>query len=134
MARGNKINWHDKDFYNRMVAKVEAVLSLTADLLESDIKRHFTLRGAGRLYRKRKGVYHRASLPGQPPAIDSGDLRTQITSEKLKTKDRIIARAGTNLVYARALELGNPPYLAPRPYLRPALDRVHRQVVEMLKR
>jgi len=133
MAREGNINWYGDRFLSRMNGQLEKAISTAAIVLEADIKTHFTLRGAGRLYRKRKGIYHRASLPGQPPAIDTGLLRASIQHEVLKSRDRVTGRAGTNVDYGRYLELGTSR-MAPRPYLRPALDRVHRQVVEMLKR
>jgi len=77
--------------------------------------------GSGRTYRRGK-VTHRASAPGQPPAVDTGRLRSSITYE-LGTSGRVlVARVGTNVNYARHLELGTSR-MRPRPFLRPALAK-----------
>lgn len=73
-------------------------------------------KGTGRTYRRGK-VTHQASSPGQPPAVDTGRLRSSITYE-IGTNGRVlVARVGTNVSYAKHLELT-------RPFLRPALQTV----------
>lgn len=79
--------------------------------------------GTGRTYRRGKNVTHRASSPGQPPAVDTGRLRSSITYE-IGTQGRVlVARVGTNVEYAKHLELGTSR-MRPRPFLRPALAKV----------
>lgn len=97
--------------------------------------------------RTQKKKSHWSSLPGQPPHVDTGRLRSSITwaiSEGVKQgndvkgkaqegdqveqpgkeNDQIIAVVGTNVKYAKALEFGySPRGLAARPYLRPALEK-----------
>lgn len=78
--------------------------------------------GSGRTY-KRGGVTHQASAAGQPPAVDTGRLRASITYELGNTGKVLVARVGTNVNYARHLELGTSR-MRPRPFLRPALTIV----------
>ena len=68
------------------------------------------------------------SPPGHAPAAPTGTLKGRITHEIDKANMR--GRVGTNLEYARRLELGfvgvdsigRRYNQAPRPYLRPALE------------
>lgn len=64
---------------------------------------------------------HRASAPGEPPAVDFGHLRRSIQADVSRLKEsNPRARVGTNMKYGPALEYGNPLHrLAPRPYFRP---------------
>ena len=91
--------------------------------LERDIKTHFT--GAGQPKAKR-----RASLPGEPPAVQSGTLKGSITYEVDKTK--LLVRVGTNLEYGKHLELGTHK-MAARPYIRPSFERKRREIRKMFK-
>lgn len=76
---------------------------------------------------------HRASAPGQPPAVDTGQLRASIQidpsglSQSMPTN-----RVGTNLVNARPLEYGTFR-MAPRPYMRLALKRARELVLSMFR-
>ena len=58
----------------------------------------------------------------QPPGVDTGNLQSSIGVEFFRDgTNTLVARVGSNLVYARPLELGAPGRnLLPRPYLRPA--------------
>lgn len=59
--------------------------------------------------------------PGTPPRKLSGRLRASVTSEV--SPDGLRARVGTNVVYARRLELGFPQGRHAHPYLSAALTR-----------
>lgn len=67
-----------------------------------------------------------ASLPGEPPHKDTGRLRASITYKV--DKGQGVARVGSNLAYAKILELGSSRrtkkgtivILAARPWLRRA--------------
>lgn len=63
------------------------------------------------------------SPPGQPPAVQTGRLRASIAWGFVGPQ---VARVGTNVKYAPALELGTK-YMAPRPFLRPAIDRLRNE-------
>jgi hypothetical protein len=62
-------------------------------------------------------ITNRASLPGDPPAPDTGALRNSIDFEM--TSD-VSSRVGTNSKYAEPLEFGTTR-MAPRPFMRPSL-------------
>ena len=74
---------------------------------------------------------HRASAPGEPPTIDTGNLVNSIKSSRLG-EFRWCVSAGTE--YARALEYGNPARnLAPRPYMRPAMERARARFIAAIQ-
>lgn len=71
----------------------------------------------GRIYRRR-GVYHQASAPGEPPASDTGRLVKSIRTEF--DFDRLVGRVIASTKYAALLETGTSR-MAARPFMRPAL-------------
>ena len=75
-----------------------------------------------KLSMKGGGKPHGASQPGHPPHVDTGRLRSSITHEVQASKNEIIARVGTNVVYGKWLELGTSRMQA-RPWLRPAFEK-----------
>jgi len=74
----------------------------------------------GRLWMFGPPSGHRSSLPGAPPAIDTGMLRDSIRHEPGPEDPGPSWDIGTDLYYSRFVEVGTS-YMAPRPYLRPAL-------------
>lgn len=91
-------------------------------VIEGEIRRIIQSSPAsGRVY-KRGNVLHRASAPGEPPAIDTATLLNSISSEVTSQKPRrAVAITGPNTEYAAPLELGTSR-MAARPYMRPAAD------------
>lgn len=86
--------------------------------------------GRGR-QRKGNNVYGAVrSQPGEPPRKQTGRLRTSVTYEV--DDRRLDARIGTNVEYGKHLELGTKRGLAPRPWLRRALDECRGRVNEFL--
>lgn len=88
---------------------------------------------------------HQASAPGESPASDNGILKNSFQVELLKTDSgKATARLVSNLVYAKALELGSTRKMplggsisvAPRPYLSLLLTAQHREriVAEFIRR
>ena len=72
--------------------------------------------------------FHKASAPGDPPAVDTGNLRrswqTGFRAAKPSPRGSFRRMAiGSNVVYARALEFGHGA-TKPRPYLRPSVRKV----------
>jgi len=69
------------------------------------------------------------SLPGNPPAVQTGHLKRSITWERA---GRYTRRVGTNLPYGLYLELGTKKMLA-RPFLRPAMEKSKDFIEKQLK-
>lgn len=100
-------------------SEVAADLERRAIKVENRVKALLSTPGQGRTYRRR-GIVHRASAPGAPPAVDTGQLRQSITHKLGKDTAGLYADVGTNLEKARYLETGTSR-MAARPFLAPAL-------------
>ena len=135
-----RINWYGNRVFTLATETNVKAMHTAALLVEVDVKKNFTLQGQGRQYGK-----HRASRPGEPPAIDLGILRASIMSEVEEAGmnvegrvgpdvEQIAAKApvGTNVEYGYYLEVGTSK-MAPRPYLVPALRRTRQKVVKIFK-
>lgn len=96
------------------------------------VKRNLSQRGTGRIYR-RGGVIHQASAPGQPPAVDTGRLRSSYTWRTGEDIRGVYVEVGTNVVYAPWLEFGTR-YMKARPHLRPAIDELTEEIVHLIVR
>lgn len=156
------VNWNDKPFKEEIKNKCLRNMAKACLFLEGEIKKSFVL-GTGRRYKKGKGIWHTASAPGNPPAVDIGRLRGSISANwtgsgmsrgkvesPAKSGDgvgqpankakEIIGVVGTNVVYARRLEygfmkkdkLGRSYHQAPRPYLRPALEKNKAKLAQII--
>ena len=82
----------------------------------------FFRRGA-KLYRWERFSTHRASAPFEPASSDSGQLLNSIGHTMVETDSGIGADIGSPLDHALYTEIGTK-WMAPRPWLRPALDEV----------
>ena len=85
---------------------------------------------SGRVYELPSGT-HQSLAPGEAPADLTGALANSITYTKAVEKNRFLATAGSNLAYAKTLELGGfvttgvrfggaQVYIEPRPFLYPS--------------
>lgn len=102
----------------------EQLLFKIKDLIQSGPK-------TGRVYRRYNPFrIHQASAPGQPPAEDLGRLSNSFGIEYKKLNQYAYsATVGSDLVYAAALEYGNPSTnLLPRPYLSVAVREQEREM------
>lgn len=152
----SNINWYGNRVFTLATAANVKAMHKAALLVESDVKKNFTLQGTGMTI---KGVWtpgasrkktksdkrHMAAAPWKPPAIDIGILRASIMSEVEVSGlsingrvgpdiEKIAAKApvGTDVNYGLYLEIGTSK-MEPRPYLRPGLRRTRRKVVGIFK-
>lgn len=88
------------------------------------------LKGAksGRKY-KRGSITHQASAPGEAPASDTGKLVG--SGEYDVDEANLWAVVSFSAFYARLLEFGTR-FIAPRPFIMPALDETKDQIVKIL--
>lgn len=87
--------------------------------------------GKGRVYRRGK-VLHRASAPGQPPAVDTGQLRASYTHRLGEDAEGPYVEIGTNLKTAPWLEFGTRR-MQPRPHLRPAVASMRNEITRLIR-
>ena len=87
-----------------------------------------------------KATLHKPSEPGETPAIQTGTLRRSIIADILKDGGEYIGLVGPmatvgrqSLKYAKWLELGTRK-MKPRPYLRPAVEKLKRKIYNILAR
>jgi len=127
--------------------------------LSATVRKVLSQPGTGRIYRIGNGRkagrnlrargFHRASAPGNPPAVDTNRLRSSwmISSGKVtpgnsqrwrygyitasRTPDRVVLAYGSAVVYARRLEFGGGR-IAARPYLAPAVRVVGPNAVRIM--
>lgn len=97
-----------------------------------EVKNKLSKAGTGK---KHRGLRYTSSAPGQPPAVQTGTLRRSWQTGTVRTVasgTRLGWRLGSNLRYARRLEFGGG-FIAPRPYLRPAIDKIRPRVDRVMK-
>jgi HK97 gp10 family phage protein len=104
-----------------------------AYVLEGFVKQSMNEGHHGRIYR-RGGRVHQASAPGEPPAIDFGNLLNSINSELVEASAEFaVAEVGTNAEYAPPLEYGTAT-MAARPFMRPATDEHEGEIAEAMRK
>lgn len=95
----------------------------------------------GRKYRstKQRGIYHTASSPGYPPAVDTGDLIRSIVMDVRGSQiTDFEVEVGSNITnpknrYPRWLEEGTK-FMDARPWLEPAVEVAKRKFYTTVRR
>ena len=96
----------------------EAVRSTAIDI-SYVAKRSMSGNKTGLEYKRSGGKSHRASAPGEAPAIDSGELVNSIQNAQI---DQLTAMSFSNMEYAPHLEFGTV-HMAKRPFYVPAAEQ-----------
>jgi len=116
---------------SRIQKSVIKALKSLAVPIKKDIQQELRRPKSGPIhtrYRPKRRV--KVSLPGEPPARDLGVL---VNSIKVKVDPSSFnLEMGANAPYARDLEYGTRRVL-PRPFLRPALTRWRKVIVERIR-
>ncbi|NMC54973.1 MAG: hypothetical protein GYA48_15205 [Chloroflexi bacterium] len=113
-------------------AATEAIVKKTTLEIEKISKESMEDPKSGRLYPRGKKT-HRASAPGEPPAVDSGNLANSIQSEVSMLSNGPRGAVFTNTEYAVGLEFGTRK-MAARPFMKPAADRMRPVYLAALKK
>lgn len=106
--------------------KIEKTIKLCCEKIRSEIQDDMahTPRDTSKVYyTNNKTVGHNPSLPGNPPAPDTGNLRNSIRYEVHNEENEVYGIVGTTQKdppYGEYLEYGTSK-MAPRPWLRPAM-------------
>lgn len=107
---------------------IEKTMKLVCTKVTSDIKSSMsqTPRNTSKSYfTNNKNIPHHPSLPGNPPAPDTGNLRNSIRYEVEVDGSEITGIIGTTQKdppYGSYLEYGTSK-MAPRPWLKPAMEK-----------
>jgi len=99
--------------------RAEGIIRKLAQQVEAETKNSMVDEGTGRTY-VRGGIAHTASAPGQPPAVDTGNLKNSIQTNRVSQREY---RVNVGAEYGIYLELGTSR-MAARPFLTPAVERV----------
>lgn len=167
----DKFSWHGKAVEKEIRDREYKALARAGAFLEKVIKKSMTdtetRSGHGLLRQKARGKkrakYHYPSLPGYPPAVDTGRLRGSITfqvsdgvgsspqkpataADTIETPSMMMSgatcRVGTAVHYGVYLEFGTKPrgrnsslmgIIKPRPFLRPALENNRSKIIEFFE-
>ena len=131
---------------NVQEASVEALWTGGAHL-EGAAKEKLSQAGTGRMYKTgRKGTRyatHQASTPGEPPAVDTGELRASVTHNVTGrvgkdlpdpggSKTKVKGYVGTNLDHGLYTELGTSRMEA-RPWLYPTIMEEASNVAKLIQ-
>jgi HK97 gp10 family phage protein len=123
-----KVNWLGNAYISGLAGEMKRRTSAASIRLSAGVKAEIsqagTLRyGKGSRSKQSKTIYNFThSAPGNPPYKQTGRLRASITWELVPIGGGlvVIGRVGTNVKYARWLELGTSKMKA-RPFLRRTL-------------
>jgi len=107
----------------KLPREVGDIVEQTALGIEAAVKAGMAEGKSGRMY----GA-HRASAPGEMPAIDTGVLAASIETERESATSYVVS---TNQDYAPFLEFGTSR-MAPRPFLGPAASEAEPEFVSEL--
>lgn len=105
-------------------------LDIAGVVLVNEIKQQLSHPGSGEVY-VHGGVEHQASAPGEPPAVDTGQLRNSISSTSGEDASGPYVDVGTNLEKAGYLEFGTST-IEPRPFMRPAIESATPKMAQAL--
>lgn len=115
--------------YPKLMEKTEVTMKLICQKIRDDIITSMNntprdMKNTSFVNNRTKAHY--ASLPGNPPAPDTGRLKNSINYDVSVENDTIIGRVGSTLKdppYGAYHEFGTSKNPNPRPWLFPAMDR-----------
>ena len=110
--------------------KVERVMRVRAESMRAEIYGQLEDHrvGSGRVYKTPRGT-HQASAPGESPARLTGRLQESVKAKKVTPRVWTVGpdpSAFPDEFYPSFLEFGTDR-IAPRPFMRPAIERFKRQ-------
>lgn len=147
---GGELNWSGPEFLFTAGKVTEEAMTKACIYTQGEAKKLVGGRGFGRAYKRGKKKHH-ASLPGQPPARDTGTLASSI-EYKIETRGNMVygkvgsdldlvkrefARRGgssgtTQPDYGSYLEFGTRR-MAARPWLAPTLRNVTAKITRIFQ-
>lgn len=125
-------SWRPERVQVKTFTEVERRMDRAVTFLRDEVKRSINIGNpTGR----------EPSAPGEPPRKVTARLFSSISKAVVRTPREVIGAYGTNVVYALRLELGfvgvdrlgRRYNQAPRPYLRPALQRNRDRVARFFR-
>jgi len=126
-----KVKWHldEKALIEAVQKAIIEPLEKCALLVEGSAKE--SMKQGGRSAGPRGGKKQTPSTPGNPPNVQSGNMRGSIRIQKTERKTFIVGPTRMAL-YAKAHEYGGRHH-PKRPFMRPALLRMIRKFPDQFK-
>lgn len=114
--------------------KAQIVITRATMLVQNEAKESLGKKGSGRIYQKyNQRRVHQASSAGDPPATDTGFLRSNITMNvKKRANGAVVGQIVSAAPYSQALEFGTTTMM-PRPFMTPALEKNRRKIQKLFK-
>lgn len=119
----SKVTLNDSAFRAKLLSAVLRGARQVGIEGQTDIRRSINVSNAGG---------DQPSAPGEPPRKVTQTLSKSIATVTARNGAGIKTEIGSNVPYARHLEFGTSKMEA-RPFLRPALQRLKTQVLDILK-
>lgn len=117
------LKWYGPKVLAATTERLERNLTRAAEWLKTYIQKSMKKGGGG----LRRGRPVRRSQPGEPPFVQTGRLRQSIFVRRKKLARHI----GVAVEYGIILELGGR-HVAPRPFLRPAIEKNKERLKQMI--
>lgn len=138
---GQILEWHAPELIKKSALQLERGMTRAMMFLEGEVKRSLSTGQSVRRSGNRL-VGLNPSAEGQPPHVLTGRLRQSITNDVSVTSTEVIGKVGTNVKYARRLELGfvgtdsrgRVIHQGERPFLRPALKNNARKILALISK
>jgi len=136
---GGTLTWNGGDLIAEVTDENIKAMNKAAITVQAKAKELIGGSGSGRLY-KRGQKSHRASLPGRPPARDTGILANSVTFEVNQVGNEIKGTVGPDVDkiqsespridpdYGFFLEVGTKN-IRKRPWLKPALRKSRKKIL-----
>jgi HK97 gp10 family phage protein len=110
------------DFEAAVIRQAAPIMEGKLNTLRATMIEEFNAPKTGHEYRRPQGGRYRASAPGEPPAVRTGNLRDSISEPDVrKSSGALVGQITIAAPYAGYLERGTGR-IAPRPFVRPAID------------
>lgn len=134
------VSWTPENVMHATTRQLERGMTLAMLAVQATAVKKLSTGQAVRRSKSGRLVGLGPSTPPDPPHVLTGRLRQSITQEVTVEPNAVVGRVGTNVVYARRLELGfvgtdaagRNINQAPRPYLRPSLDENRTEILRLL--
>jgi hypothetical protein len=135
---GAELVWNDSAFQSRLRERMRRILLAIAQRFEELLQEAFRRPKHGRIYRRKGGVVHQASAPGEAPAIDTGRESQSIGRRSVNVTGGagVVVEVGSSIAkppYPRYLESPGDPAKA-HPAWGPALEALRRECQSVIAR
>jgi HK97 gp10 family phage protein len=125
VTKETKLEWHGETCYEGIIDRLSENMQGLVDFVELDIRQSMEStprRPDGR------------SFPGNPPAVQTGELIDSLRNEVNVTDKHVAGIVGSyDVEYATYLELGTYK-MEPRPFMVPAFERIREDIPEILSK